>query len=372
MSKLISMYGLLTGPLCSLRTTSSRIAMTMPILLLTLLYLHMLLYWCGRCDGFLVCHLPLQSCPNRRQMTTALNSKNEFLHESIVNDCNKLSRGDLQSLAKENNVRANLKSVDIIAALKSVRKTDSVNTEPVTPTIQAHNKRVKKKKRGVTRNYEIEDENDDDNDEYLEVLKEQGLNWSDIFAQAALLTDPAKPKRVSVKRERKANAIPESTVTTKEKPVVQTAPVQYLGKTLSSRDIHVPTILQRPATRQRNDLFDRVGDVDRSLKPFSRIDKKVFREPQPRRDSMHVHTRNVAAPIPKLHIDLEGTTLKAMLEYLIEHIGYETLHRETHLRCFVERPSMSSSLKVLRQPDMEWARKRIEYLFITEKKKNLL
>eukprot|EP01032_Pedospumella_encystans_P026737 gene26737-30213_t len=278
-------------------------------------------------------------------MTTALNSKNEFVHESNVNDYNKLSRGDLQNLAKENNVRANLKSVDIIAALKSIRKTDSVNTEPVTPTIQAHNKRVKKKKRGVTRNYEIEDENDDGNDEYLEVLKEQGLNWSDIFAQAALLTDPEKPKRVSVKRKIKDKAVPDSTVTLNEKPVVQTAPIQYLGKTLSSRDINVPNVVQRPAIRQRNEISDRDANFDRSLQPYSRLDKKASREPQPRRDSVQVHTRNVAAPIPKLHIDLEGTTLKAMLEYLIEHIGYETLHRETHLRCFVERPSMSSSLK---------------------------
>jgi len=343
----------------------------MAMFLLMSMYILVLLYWSNKCNGFLFYRLPLRSRSNKLQMTPPLISNNEFVHHNDNCVYDKLSRVELQRLAKENNVRANLKSVDIIAALDHIRTINLVKTEAITPIKTQHYAR-KKKKKGVTRNYEVEDENDEGNDEYLEVLKEQGLDWSDVFAQAAHLTDPNRPKRISVKRDIKPKAVFKSTEITKEKPAMQIAPVQYLGKTLSSRDISLANVFQRPATRQRSDISDQRDNFDRPLQPFSRLDRKVSQEAEFSRDpdSVRLRTRKSVAPSTQVHIDLEGTTLKAMLEFLIKHIGYETLHRETHLRCFLERPSMSSSLKVLRQPDMEWARKRIEHLFIQEKKRN--
>ena len=70
----------------------------------------------------------------------------------------------------------------------------------------------------------------------------------------------------------------------------------------------------------------------------------------------------------KVVVELTGVTTKKMLEYLETTIGFEGLYEETNLRCFSEKPSINSSLKVLRQLPLEWARKKIEYLYIQSKK----
>jgi hypothetical protein len=67
-------------------------------------------------------------------------------------------------------------------------------------------------------------------------------------------------------------------------------------------------------------------------------------------------------------VDTSGVTLQQMLEYLVDEYGFEWLFKETNIRCFSDRPSISSSLKGLRQPQMEWARKKVEYLYIQAKK----
>jgi len=38
----------------------------------------------------------------------------------------------------------------------------------------------------------------------------------------------------------------------------------------------------------------------------------------------------------------------------------------THLRCFSENPSLNSSLKVLRQVRMKWARDKIEKMYFSQ------
>ena len=59
---------------------------------------------------------------------------------------------------------------------------------------------------------------------------------------------------------------------------------------------------------------------------------------------------------------LHGITLKAILEKLYEHYGWEELSNRIRINCFYENPSINSSLKFLRKTP--WARTKVEELYI--------
>jgi uncharacterized protein (DUF2132 family) len=59
---------------------------------------------------------------------------------------------------------------------------------------------------------------------------------------------------------------------------------------------------------------------------------------------------------------LHGITLKAMLEYLVNKYGWEELGNSIRINCFIDNPSINSSLKFLRKTD--WARKKVEAFYI--------
>jgi uncharacterized protein (DUF2132 family) len=59
---------------------------------------------------------------------------------------------------------------------------------------------------------------------------------------------------------------------------------------------------------------------------------------------------------------LHGITLKAILEYLVATYGWEELGDIIRINCFIDNPSINSSLKFLRKT--EWARKKVEALYI--------
>lgn len=60
---------------------------------------------------------------------------------------------------------------------------------------------------------------------------------------------------------------------------------------------------------------------------------------------------------------LHGITLKAILEYLVNKYGWEELGDIIRINCFIDNPSINSSLKFLRKT--EWARKKVEALYIS-------
>jgi uncharacterized protein (DUF2132 family) len=64
---------------------------------------------------------------------------------------------------------------------------------------------------------------------------------------------------------------------------------------------------------------------------------------------------------------LHGLTLKAILEQLLRHYGWEELDRLIRINCFHENPSINSSLKFLRKT--QWARTKVEELYISTFKK---
>lgn len=66
---------------------------------------------------------------------------------------------------------------------------------------------------------------------------------------------------------------------------------------------------------------------------------------------------------PKENKDpLHGITLKAILEFLVNKYGWEELGDIIRINCFIDNPSINSSLKFLRKT--EWARKKVEQLYI--------
>lgn len=66
---------------------------------------------------------------------------------------------------------------------------------------------------------------------------------------------------------------------------------------------------------------------------------------------------------------LHGVTLEKIMSTLVEHYGWESLHERVKIRCFNINPSEKSSLTFLRKTP--WARKRVEYLYIALKRREM-
>ena len=61
---------------------------------------------------------------------------------------------------------------------------------------------------------------------------------------------------------------------------------------------------------------------------------------------------------------LHGVTLEMILQYLVDHLGWNEMGRRIRIRCFNDNPSIGSSLKFLRKTS--WARKKVEDLYLEE------
>lgn len=72
-------------------------------------------------------------------------------------------------------------------------------------------------------------------------------------------------------------------------------------------------------------------------------------------------------PSPKSHPrdPLHGITLEMIVTQLVERHGWEELGRRLPVRCFLNNPSIKSSLTFLRKTP--WARERLELMYIVER-----
>jgi len=59
---------------------------------------------------------------------------------------------------------------------------------------------------------------------------------------------------------------------------------------------------------------------------------------------------------------LHGKTLEAILTALVSHYGWPGLGERIAVRCFMQDPSIASSLKFLRKTP--WARDKVEGLYL--------
>ncbi len=58
---------------------------------------------------------------------------------------------------------------------------------------------------------------------------------------------------------------------------------------------------------------------------------------------------------------LHGKTLEAILTELVEKVGWEKMAKRIKIRCFIDEPSIKSSLVFLRKTP--WARAKVEYMY---------
>ncbi len=59
---------------------------------------------------------------------------------------------------------------------------------------------------------------------------------------------------------------------------------------------------------------------------------------------------------------LHGKSLKAIVEELVDQMGFEELGQIVKINCFTVDPSIQSSLKFLRKTP--WAREKVEKLYV--------
>ncbi len=64
---------------------------------------------------------------------------------------------------------------------------------------------------------------------------------------------------------------------------------------------------------------------------------------------------------------LHGITLEMILTSLVEQYGWEELGQRVPIQCFINDPSIKSSLKFLRRTP--WARKKVEELYLRLQKR---
>lgn len=64
---------------------------------------------------------------------------------------------------------------------------------------------------------------------------------------------------------------------------------------------------------------------------------------------------------------LHGITLEAMVTALFEHYGWDGLAERIPVNCFINDPSIKSSLKFLRKTP--WARDKVEALYLGMKQR---
>lgn len=65
---------------------------------------------------------------------------------------------------------------------------------------------------------------------------------------------------------------------------------------------------------------------------------------------------------PQKNNPLHGVTLKMIVEELVAHYGWEALGSKIKIKCFIEKPSVNSSLTFLRKTP--WARDKVEDYYI--------
>ena len=59
---------------------------------------------------------------------------------------------------------------------------------------------------------------------------------------------------------------------------------------------------------------------------------------------------------------LHGKTLEAILNALVAHLGWAEMGYRIRVNCFLDNPSIKSSLKFLRKTP--WARQKVEDLYL--------
>lgn len=111
----------------------------------------------------------------------------------------------------------------------------------------------------------------------------------------------------------------------------------------------------------KNDHKTEPNDKEKPLTELSSAELKAktneeLNEAKPARKKRRQATEE------ELNNPLHGVKLKAILERLVEHYGWDYLADEVNIRCFKYNPTMKSSLGFLRKT--RWAREHVEDVYV--------
>ena len=236
-------------------------------------------------------------------------------------------------------------------------------------------------------------ENDVVDDNHIQsILREQGLTMEDIKRLKTAIfsgqrynersaSSPPSPKVSSLSQEKieiaqKSLSPPPST---KEISYQQDPKIENAIKNVGSRSSSPPSlkIKIRPKTLNKDMIASspilstsssNTINISMSEPNIKRVQNNAANTDVSNAVSKTISTSssssNHGKSRPDAYIPLDGVTLEAMLKELIAEYGFTYMYEETNLRCFSVSPSIASSLKILRQPDLLWARKKVEALYL--------
>lgn len=279
-----------------------------------------------------------------------------------------LSRLELQDLAKTSGVRANLKSSEIIEQLLERKRAHTTENKTIEfipkfslETVNDDHRKIAQGNDDVELNGDLKQLDSLGNPYIVELMKEQGIVMNDLLQ----LRDSILAKSNVVK-------------VYKDKSRIRSRP-HFTGKTDSSdpsdpsvNSFHQNEYISSPNAElqelhlSNNDLQRSTNIETKSATPAKKSEESSIEPNLQSKDAVHSPPpliQTISASNKRAKSSLEGVSLKDMLEYLEKEIGFGGLYEQTNLRCFSSRPSINSSLKALRQTNMQWAREKIESLY---------
>ena len=191
-------------------------------------------------------------------------------------------------------------------------------------------------------------------DDYNSILQEQGISWNDLIDMKNEYIDNNKLGRTE--RYRSIKRVVTQDTTTGTRTAIRDASIdnQNINDSIQGDSMH--------NTIQSHALIS-TENTSKSRKVIPTVVPVTVGIPEP----SPIRRRKGPSPFSNTN----GVTLQAMLEWLVENLGFPVLHAETKLTCFARRPTVASSLKVLRQERMGWARRLVEGVYTMEKQRRM-
>ena len=210
-----------------------------------------------------------------------------------------------------------------------------------------HDSNTKLSSNILMRNFNIERDNSVTED-VKDALTEQGISWQELLDMREQLLSKNDTK-ISIKKPR----IKLSTETMEK--------VTSTAHKVSTEEVPQTKIKRLGARSSSSAASTGLNKI--ALESNSKIKNRFVQN-----ETMKKDTDSIASG-KKSKANLDNVKLADMLDGLVQSLGYPALFEETGLRCFSHNPTRSSCLKVLRQSSMEWARHKIQYLYLTSFKK---
>ena len=294
-----------------------------------------------------------------------------------------LSRVELQALAKASGIKANLASDKIIALLDAVpavettKAATAAKAKPVkapaavakapaavakapAAVAKAPKAQPKTENQGGSR---LKAELASTKPDVARVLDEQGLRISDLLELRKSLEAKQQvlDKRPNKTVEKKVASAATSTGSKKKPANVSFKPKPPAVEAASAGEEAVKVPAPTPAPKAKAEAAVVAAPAFQGWTPnFAVTALSGEGESSAKASSSFKSSTSSSSKA-----SLDGVTLEDMLSALIKapNMGFEGLFEATKVRAFCLKPTLTSSLKALRDPDMAWGREKIEALY---------